>query len=203
MVGGDLGGAREAAARAGWPDADVLLLTRGAAELKELDAEGRRYALVHVGPPDGEAGGSHERAHERVAPGELEAVARRLRPRERKLITCLAFGYKHGVPQDATWVVDVRFLDNPYWVEGLRELTGRDRPVSDYVLEQAAARELLDRLEATLRWALPMYQRDTLTVAFGCTGGRHRSVALAVEMARRLGEGGAFDVELVTRDRAP
>lgn len=200
MVGGDLEGARDALRAAGWDDDDALLAPGGAGQLRELDGRGVRYTLIHVGAADGEPGGTHERAHHRVGRSELEDLARSLRPRPRKLVTCLAFGYKHGMPPDPTWVVDVRFLDNPYWVEELRDLTGRDRPVADYVLGQGAAGELLERLEGTLRWALPRYQRDTLTVAFGCTGGRHRSVALAAEMARRIAAWDEFDVELVTRD---
>lgn len=157
-----------------------------AAHLKALDAEGVKYLLVHVGADDGEPEGSYARAHHRIALEDAADLAGRVRPRERRLVRCLAFGYKHGVPQDATWVIDVRFLDNPYWVEALRPLDGRAPQVRDYVLAQPAALELIDRLEAVLRWAIPLYQRDELTVAFGCTGGHHRSVVLAEEMARRL-----------------
>jgi hypothetical protein len=163
-----------------------VLAGGGAARLRELDAGGVKYLLVHVGAADGEAGGSHERAHHRIALPEAAGLAERVRPRERKLVRCLAFGYKNGVPGDATWVVDARFLDNPYWVEELRDLDGRADAVRRYVLDQPAAGELLDRLEPVLRWAIPLYQRDELTIAFGCTGGRHRSVVLAEEMARRL-----------------
>jgi hypothetical protein len=177
-----------------------VLGPRPAEELREIDAEGSRYTLVHVGAPEEVPGGSFDRAHHRVTLDQVAALAERLRPRERPLVTCLAFGYQHGVPEEATWLIDVRFLDNPYWVPSLRELTGRDPAVADYVLRQPAALELMGRLEAVLRWAIPLYQRDRLTVAFGCTGGRHRSVALAAEMARRLAEVDSFDVEFVTRD---
>jgi UPF0042 nucleotide-binding protein len=87
-------------------------------------------------------------------------------------------------------VVDTRFLDNPYWVPELRPLDGRDPRVRDFVLGQPAARAMLEGLEATLVPILPAYVergRTELTVALGCTGGRHRSVALAAELARRLG----------------
>ncbi len=159
-----------------------------AERLREIDAEGLRYVLIHVGGDDGEAEGSYERAHHRVPLAEVPALALRLRQREKKLITCLAFGYKNGVPEEATWLVDVRFLDNPYWEESLRPLDGRNPAVARYVLSQPAARELLDRLESVLRWSIPLYQRDELTVAFGCTGGRHRSVAVAQAMAERLAD---------------
>jgi RapZ C-terminal domain len=171
-----------------------------AEELARADAEGVRYALVHVGLDDGVPGGSFERAHHRVPLGQVPSLAERLRPRGRPLVTCLAFAYKNGLPEEATWLVDVRFLDNPYWVPELRDLTGRDAAVSDFVLRQPAAAELMDRLESALRWAIPLYQRDHITVAFGCTGGRHRSVALAAEMARRLAEVDSVDVEFLTRD---
>jgi len=169
-------------------------------ELLALDREGIRYTLVHVGAPDTEEGGSHERAHHRIGVEQAPGLAERLRPRERPLVTCLSFAFKNGLPDDAAWLVDVRFLENSYWVPGLRDLTGLDQPVVEHVLGQPAARELADRLEADLRWVLPRYQRDHLVVAFGCTGGRHRSVVLAAEMARRLADLEGVDVELVTRD---
>jgi hypothetical protein len=184
-----LGGPDRARAASAFTDAgcDARVLGEHApAELRAADARGERYTLVHVGADDGEAGGSFERAHHRTTLAGAPALAERLRPRERPEVRCLAFGYQQGVPEEPTWLVDVRFLDNPYWVDELRPLTGRDEAVRRYVLDQPAAVELLDRLEADLRWALPRYGRDHLTVAFGCTGGRHRSVALAAEMARRL-----------------
>jgi UPF0042 nucleotide-binding protein len=126
-----------------------------------------------------------------------------LRSRERLLITCLAFGYKKSIPDAASWVVDVRLLDNPYWVDELRPLDGRDPRVRDYVVNQPAAQDLLDNLEKTLRAAIPHYRkrgRSQLVVAFGCTGGRHRSVAMAREMASRLENVDDVDVEFAARD---
>jgi rhodanese/phosphatase family RapZ-like protein len=171
-----------------------------AEELRAEDRDGVRYVLVHVGPDDGVAGGSYARAHHRVELDQVPDLAERLRPRERRLVRCLAFGYKNGIPQDATWVVDVRFLDNPYWVEELRPLDGRAEAVREYVLGQPAAVELIERLESVLRWAIPLYQRDDLTIAFGCTGGHHRSVVLAEEMARRLESMENADVVFEARD---
>jgi hypothetical protein len=103
-------------------DRMIPLAGDATAALKAADADGPKYELVHVGPDDGAPEGSYARAHHRVTPGELPALARRLRSRERMLIRCLAFGYKHGLPPGADWVVDARFLDNPYWVEELRPL---------------------------------------------------------------------------------
>lgn len=188
-----------------WEEADAVLPLRGdaVALLADADAQGIKYVLVHVGGADGRAGGSHDRAHHRVDIAQLRELAQQLRSREKLLITCLAFGYKNGIPDGASWVVDVRLLENPYWVEELRPLDGRDPRVRDFVVEQPAAKELLDNLEKTLRAAIPHYRergRSHLTVAFGCTGGRHRSVAMAREMAARLEREGDLDVEFVSRD---
>ena len=100
-----------------------------------------------------------------------------------------SFGFKHGLPLDADIVMDVRFLPNPHWVEDLRPLTGHDPKVRDYVLERGATSSFLDNFEAMLVDVLPNYQaegRAYLTIAIGCTGGRHRSVAIAEELARRF-----------------
>ncbi len=101
----------------------------------------------------------------------------------------LSFGYKHGIPLDVDIVFDCRFLPNPYWVESLRPLSGLDGPVRDYVLRQPETGEFLDRVEELLVTLVPAFVREGksyLTVAMGCTGGRHRSVALAAELNERL-----------------
>jgi RNase adaptor protein for sRNA GlmZ degradation len=188
-----------------WEDADAVLPLRGDAVqlLRDADTQKIRYVLVHVGSADGRVGGSHDRAHHRVDIAQLRELAQTLRSRERLLITCLAFGYKNGIPDGASWVVDVRLLDNPYWVAELRPLDGLDPRVRDYVVGQGAAQELLANLEKTLRAAVPHYRehgRSQLVVAFGCTGGRHRSVAMASEMASRLSAIDGVDVEFVARD---
>jgi hypothetical protein len=170
--------------------ADGVLATRDPDVLREADGRGIRYVLVHSGPDDGVADGTYARAHHRVEGAELPELARRLRSRERPLVTCLAFAFKNGIPADSAWVVDTRFLDNPYWVPELRPLDGRDPRVRDYVIGQPAATAMLDGLEATLVPLLPAYAgrgRMELTIALGCTGGRHRSVVVAAELARRLG----------------
>jgi UPF0042 nucleotide-binding protein len=100
-----------------------------------------------------------------------------------------SFGFKHGLPLDADIVMDVRFLPNPHWEEHLRPLTGHDPAVRDFVLERADTSAFLERLEDLLRTILPSYEaegRSYLTIAIGCTGGRHRSVAIAEELATRL-----------------
>lgn len=103
--------------------------------------------------------------------------------------TVLSFGYKNGLPLDADLVFDCRFLPNPHWVDELRPLTGLDEPVRDYVLGQPAAGQFLDDLEDMLTQLLPAYVQEGkayLTIALGCTGGRHRSVTIAEEVANRL-----------------
>ena len=107
------------------------------------------------------------------------------------VVRLLSFGFKYGVPVDADLVFDLRFLPNPHFVDALRPKTGMDPEVSAYVLEAPETRELLRHLRPLLDYALPQYAREGkayLTVALGCTGGRHRSVAMAEELGRQLGD---------------
>lgn len=100
-----------------------------------------------------------------------------------------SFGFKHGPPMDADHVVDVRFIANPYWVDELRRLTGRDEAVSDYVFAQEGVEEFVASYTDLIASTLPGYQRELkpyVTVAVGCTGGRHRSVAIAERIAKSL-----------------
>lgn len=100
-----------------------------------------------------------------------------------------SFGFKHGVPSDADFVFDVRFLPNPFWVPDLRALNGMDEAVSNYVLHSQGATEFLDAIEKSLNIALDGYAREDkhfVTIAIGCTGGQHRSVAMSYELAKRL-----------------
>jgi UPF0042 nucleotide-binding protein len=110
----------------------------------------------------------------------------------------ISFGYKHGLPPDVDMVFDCRFLPNPYWVESLRPMTGLDEPVRDYVLNQPESIDFLRRVDDLLVSILPSFVREGksyLTIAIGCTGGRHRSVALAQALAERLsGEGAVVPV---------
>ncbi len=158
---------------------------------------------MHDGEDDGHLGGTYERAHHRIEAAQREELANHLRSRERPLVTCLAVAYKNGAPAEAALLIDARFLDNPYWVPELRELSGRDPQVADFVLKQPAARRLLDDIERIVGELLPLYEekgRMHVVIAFGCTGGRHRSVVLASELARRLDEKDGIDVDFVTRD---
>lgn len=103
----------------------------------------------------------------------------------------MSFGYKYGLPLDVDMVLDCRFLPNPHWVPELRPMSGRDEDVREYVLGQDLTEDFLDHLRTLLADLLPAYAAEGkayLTVAFGCTGGRHRSVAIAERMAFELGE---------------
>jgi RNase adapter protein RapZ len=105
----------------------------------------------------------------------------------------VSFGYKHGIPLDVDIVLDCRFLPNPYWVDELRPLSGRDGPVRDYVLAQDQTGTFLDKVEELLQMLLPAFEQEGksyLTIALGCTGGRHRSVVLTDVLAERLGAAG-------------
>lgn len=108
-------------------------------------------------------------------------------------VSLISFGFKHGVPLDVDMVFDMRFLPNPHWVEELRPLSGMDESVKDFVLQQDLAQKFLEQVESMLSLVVPAYVsegRSYLTLGIGCTGGRHRSVAMAEELGRRLSAGG-------------
>lgn len=108
-------------------------------------------------------------------------------------VSVMSFGYKHGIPLEADLVLDVRFLPNPYYDTALRPLTGLDAPVAEYVLCNVEASEFLKRVTALLDYLLPLYTREgktSLTVAIGCTGGQHRSVAVASALLETLEQRG-------------
>jgi UPF0042 nucleotide-binding protein len=112
---------------------------------------------------------------------------------DQPVLTIASFAFARGISRTADLVFDLRFLPNPHWVEGLRPLTGADRPVRDYLAKEPAWGETMDRIQSLLIDWIPRYWaagKSYVTVAFGCTGGRHRSVAAAVEMAERLRDAG-------------
>ncbi len=108
-------------------------------------------------------------------------------------VTVMSFGFKYGIPVDSDHVVDVRFLPNPYWVPELRASTGQDQEVSDFVLGQEGAEDFVSRYVSALEPVLAGYERENrsyVTVSVGCTGGKHRSVAITEEITRRMQEAG-------------
>jgi UPF0042 nucleotide-binding protein len=137
-------------------------------------------------------------ASEMLAPGEPGKLA----------VTFASFGHKHGPARDADLVFDVRFLPNPHWEADLRPLTGFDRRIIDYVGRDGRLKEFYDRVLPLLEYLLPQYVAEGkahLVVAIGCTGGRHRSVAIAEDLAAHFRDDGRFFVEVQHRDvdRAP
>ena len=121
---------------------------------------------------------------------------------KRLLVSCLSFGFKNGVPLDADMVFDVRFLPNPHFVPEFRKLTGLDPGVARYVRGFPQTREFLSRVTDLMLYLLPHYieeGKSYLTVAFGCTGGQHRSVMMAEEMSKRLKKAG-YQVKALHRD---
>ncbi len=104
-------------------------------------------------------------------------------------VSLVSFGYANGIPRDVDLVLDCRFLPNPHWIEELRPMSGLDTPVARYVLDQEPAQHLVADVVSMLEWQIPAFAKEGksyLSVAFGCTGGRHRSVAIAEEIRRRL-----------------
>ena len=121
----------------------------------------------------------------------------------RTRVTVLSFGYKYGLPMDADLVMDVRFLPNPFWIPELREQTGLDPDVRNYVLSQEGAEEFLDRYHELLKLIGAGYRREGkryLTLAVGCTGGKHRSVAISEELSALLSTEDGMTVKVVHRD---
>jgi UPF0042 nucleotide-binding protein len=128
----------------------------------------------------------HELA-ERLRPSFADESASRLQT------SIVSFGYKHGLPLDVDLVFDCRFLPNPHWIDSLRPLTGLDEAVRDYVLSQPATGRFLDELDRLFALLLPAFEQERksyLSIGVGCTGGRHRSVVLAEQLAHLLGERG-------------
>ena len=118
-------------------------------------------------------------------------------------ITVMSFGFKYGIPQDSDLVFDVRFLPNPYYIDELREKTGNDPEVQDYVMENDKAREFLDKLTDMVDFLIPNYileGKNQLVIAIGCTGGKHRSVTLANALYQKLGSQENYGVRIEHRD---
>jgi RNase adapter protein RapZ len=118
------------------------------------------------------------------------------------LISCVSFGYREGVPEDADLVFDVRFLPNPHFIPKFRPLTGRHPEVARYIRSFPQTREFINRISELLIYLIPHYIREGksyLTIAFGCTGGKHRSVLIAEEVKKRLSKAG-YNIKVVHRD---
>ncbi len=189
-------------------EAEILYLDSAASELMRRYDETRR---LHPLAPDRPAEDGIARERDLTAPlrtaadsvldtTDLKPVELRdeLRRRyggdvDQPVITIASFAFARGISRTADLVFDLRFLPNPHWVDELRPLTGRDQPVRDYLAGDPAWGETMERIESLLNDWIPRYWaagKSYVTVAFGCTGGRHRSVAAATEMAERLERSG-------------
>ena len=119
------------------------------------------------------------------------------------MVTVMSFGFKYGIPSDADLVFDVRFLPNPYYIDSMKHLTGNDKPVHDYVLGFPQTQEFMKKLDDMISYLIPYYVKEgknQLVIAIGCTGGQHRSVAIAGELYAALRGHGGYAINLVHRD---
>lgn len=115
---------------------------------------------------------------------ELDKLFESKTKKDTFVINFMSFGYKHGMPTEADWVIDVRFIPNPYYVSSLKKLTGNNKKVAQYVMKQDVTKEFVNRIQEIITRLVPCYVKEgkySLTIAFGCTGGQHRSVTLANE----------------------
>lgn len=134
---------------------------------------------------------------------ELERIFVKNEEYNSLMITVMSFGFKHGIPSDADLVFDVRFLPNPFYIDELKNKTGNDKEVQDYVLGFSEAGEFMDKLTGMLQFLVPNYVKEgkyRLVVAIGCTGGKHRSVTLANELYKRMKDQGQYGIKLYHRD---
>ena len=134
---------------------------------------------------------------------EIEKIFLKNQDYKNLFITILSFGFKYGIPVDSDLVFDVRFLPNPYYVEGLRAKTGNDKEIQEYVLQFKGAHEFLDKLTDMIDFLIPNYiseGKNQLVISIGCTGGKHRSVTLANELYKRLAKKTEYGLKIEHRD---
>ena len=134
---------------------------------------------------------------------ELEKIFVQNEDYKNLFITILSFGFKYGIPSDSDIVMDVRFLTNPYYVDGLRAKTGNDKEIQDYVMQFPEANEFIDKLDDMIKFLIPNYiseGKNQLVISIGCTGGKHRSVTLANELYKRLSGCNDYGLKIEHRD---
>lgn len=174
------------------PLAADMPLTSGLSAERELLEPLRRWADMIIDTSEFSSNELQRVMRERFAPSESQSIT----------VTISSFGFARGMPPVADLVFDMRFLDNPHWVEDLRPLTGRDEPVGDHIRKDPAFAEAFDRILDLLKLLLPRYKdqgKAYVHIAFGCTGGRHRSVFMAEEIASALHDAG-FSPTLLHRN---
>lgn len=136
---------------------------------------------------------------------ELEKIFVQNQDYKNLFVTILSFGFKYGIPSDSDIVMDVRFLPNPYYMDGLRAKTGNDKEIQDYVMQFEDAQVFLDKLEDLVKFLIPHYieeGKNQLVISIGCTGGKHRSVTLANELYKRLQSEKDYGLKIEHRDIA-
>jgi UPF0042 nucleotide-binding protein len=134
---------------------------------------------------------------------QLRELVSGRRQASKLVVSLVSFGFQHGPPAEADLMFDVRFLKNPHWVPALRPKTGKDPAVAAYIRRQPIARAAIKKLSSLLRWMIPLYVlegKSYLTVAIGCTGGRHRSVYIAGALKRELSDVKGVSIKLSHRD---
>jgi len=160
------------------------VLADAVAAEREMFTELRASADIYINTSDTNVHELRNRIEQQFAEFKAERPMR---------LSVVSFGYKRGAPRDVDLMFDVRFLPNPHWQPELRPLTGRDAPVREYVLGLDDAQEFLDRVEGLLGFLIPRFRaegKSYVSIGVGCTGGRHRSVAMAEEIGKWLTDGG-------------
>ena len=172
---------------------DKTSIQKGIQSEREKLAEIRKQASFIIDTSNFKTADLNAEIKQRLNPGERE---------ENFTITVESFGFKHGVPQEADWVLDARFLPNPFYLNSLKKLTGNNRKVRDYVMKSPLAQDFVGRIVGLAVDTIPGYIKEgkySLVVAIGCTGGQHRSVACANEIADHFRELGKH-VVVIHRD---
>ncbi len=134
---------------------------------------------------------------------QLESIFKENKEYKNLFVTVMSFGFKYGIPADADLLFDVRFMPNPYYIDSMKQKTGNDREVRDYVTNNPVTKEFMERLTGMVRFLIPNYiseGKSQLVIAVGCTGGRHRSVTIANELYEDLSKDANYGIKILHRD---
>jgi len=134
---------------------------------------------------------------------QLESIFKENKEYKNLFVTVMSFGFKYGIPADADLLFDVRFMPNPYYIDSMKQKTGNDKEVRDYVTNNPVTKEFMERLTSMVRFLIPNYiseGKSQLVIAVGCTGGRHRSVTIANELYEDLSKDANYGIKILHRD---
>ena len=134
---------------------------------------------------------------------QLESIFKENKEYKNLFVTVMSFGFKYGIPADADLLFDVRFMPNPYYIDSMKQKTGNDKEVRDYVTNNPVTKEFMERLTGMVRFLIPNYiseGKSQLVIAVGCTGGRHRSVTIANELYEDLSKDANYGIKILHRD---